>query len=71
MLKQATQRGRRRDNAGGEIVFIRPPRAAGQSPPEVYAENFGESRMKLGKRHVLVRRGWEGEKVSVFSILLT
>ncbi len=27
--------------------------------------------MKLGKRRVLARRGWEGEKVSLFSILLT
>jgi len=27
--------------------------------------------MKLGKRRVLARRGWVGEKVSLFSILLT
>jgi hypothetical protein len=42
----------------------------GSSPPEGYAEDCDEPRMKLGKRGVLARRGWAGEKVRVFSILL-
>jgi hypothetical protein len=36
-----------------------------------YVENFDEPRTLLGKRHVLARRGWAGEKGDVFSILFT
>jgi hypothetical protein len=42
----------------------------GSSFPEGYAADCDEPRMKLGKRRVLVRRRWVGEKVSLFSILL-
>jgi hypothetical protein len=45
--------------------------AAGERKQEVYGEDFDEPKMKLGKRRVLARRGWVGEKVSLFSILLT
>ena len=70
-FKQVIQRGRRREKAGGVITSLAHPELPGSLSPEGYSENFYEPRMKLGKRRVLARRGWAGEKVSVFSILLT
>ena len=44
---------------------------AGERKLEVYGEDFDEPRMELEKRRILARRGWVGEKVSLFSILLS
>ena len=71
IFKQVIQRGRRREKADGVITSLAHPELPGSSSPEGYAENCDEPRMKLGKRRVLARRGWAGEKVSLFSILLT
>ena len=70
-LTQVIQRGSRREKAGGVIVLPARHKLLNSSSPEGYAENCDESSMKLGKRRVLARRGWVGEKVSLFSILLT
>jgi hypothetical protein len=44
---------------------------AGERKLEVYGEDFDEPRMELEKRRILARQGWVGEKVSLFSILLS
>lgn len=47
------------------------PELPGCSSQEGDGEDFDEPRVKFGKRCVLARREWAGEKVSWFSILLT
>ena len=47
MLKRVIQRGRRREKAGGELVFIFRHELPGSSSSEGSAENFDEPRMKL------------------------
>ena len=48
MLTQVIQRGRRREKAGGESVFILRHELPGSSFSEGYAENFDEPRIQLG-----------------------
>ena len=59
------------NEAAGVIVLPARHKLLNSSSPAGYAENCDESSMKLGKRRVLARRGCVGEKVSLFSILLT
>ncbi len=51
-----------------------PSKAAGSSATEAYPwgtlQGDGRLRTKLGERRVSARRGWAGEKIDFFSILL-
>jgi hypothetical protein len=46
----------------------------GEREPEAYLQGYVEDsfepRTKIGKRRVLARRGWAGEMMAIFTILL-
>ena len=56
MLKKAVQQGR--SERRGEAYFVS------------YVEPLSEARTLLGRRRVMARLGWAGEKTDFFSILL-
>jgi hypothetical protein len=56
---------------GGVTFSPAQPRAAEQLISHVgHVEDLNDARTMLGKRRVLARRGWVGEKADFFSILL-
>ena len=85
LLKKHVQQGRRRVETGGgthRTSWGRSPiqwiLANGKTPPVLPTsegfhyniEDLNDARTPHGKRRVLARRGWVGEKSDFFSILL-